>query len=135
MEDADGAGDHWILPRALGKAHGAAEGSALDAGLRVWDAECEDGDRISVLVNGVPVIQNRTLFNGKESFEVDLPYESNTIEVYAENGGTDCPPGRTPPDETVNSGAISISNAVRGGQQSWRLRQRGGSTARLIVQP
>src|SRR3990172_6081968 len=35
MEDADGTGDHRILPRTLGKSHSAPEGSALDAGFRV----------------------------------------------------------------------------------------------------
>lgn len=101
--------------------------------ITVWDAECEDGDRITVLINDVPVLNNHQLFNRKEAFDVTLPYETNTIEVFANNGGTDCPPGRKPLDQTVNSGAITVSDAIQGGRQTWRLRQRAGSKARIVV--
>ena len=46
--------------------------------------------------------------------------------------GLDCPPGCTPPDQTINSGAISIFPSIRGGTQEWRLRQRGDFLLRLL---
>jgi hypothetical protein len=103
--------------------------------ITVWDTACEDGDRITVRVNGVAVFENHPLLNRKESRTVTLPSDDNTIEVFANNGGTDCPPGQTPLDKTINSGAIAISGAVSGGNQDWQIRQRTGTTARLTVDP
>jgi hypothetical protein len=102
--------------------------------ITLWDSECEDGDRVSVRINGRVVVNNVTLTNARKSFEVSLPEPINSMELVTESTGTDCPPGSVPPDRTVNSGAMTVSNAVEGGSQSWRLANgTRGSTAQIRV--
>ena len=100
----------------------------------MWDSQCEDGDRVSVRINGQTVVNNVMLTNARKSFEVFLPEPVNSMELVSESSGTDCPPGTVPPDKTVNSGAMTVSSAIEGGSQSWQLaNSTRGSTARIIV--
>jgi hypothetical protein len=102
--------------------------------LTVWDTQCEDGDRISVRINGLIVASNVTLTNARKSFDVTLSEPINSMELISESSGTDCPPGRVPPDQTVNSGAMSVSDAIEGGTQNWQLANTTrGSSARIFV--
>ena len=102
--------------------------------ISVWDSQCEDGDRISVRINGLTVVNNVTLTNARKSFEVMLPEPINSLELISESTGTDCPAGRVPPSQTVNSGAMSVSDAIEGGNQSWQLANATrGSSARIFV--
>jgi len=102
--------------------------------ITVWDSQCEDGDRVSVRINGQTVVNNVILTNAKKSFDVTLPEPINSMELVSESTGTDCPPGTVPPDKTVNSGAMTVSNAIEGGNQSWQLANgTRGSTARITV--
>jgi hypothetical protein len=102
--------------------------------ITVWDTQCEDGDRISVRINGRVVAGNVTLTNARQSFDVMLPEPINSMELISESSGTDCPPGRVPLDQTVNSGAMSVSDAIEGGTQNWQLANTTrGSSARIFV--
>jgi hypothetical protein len=102
--------------------------------IAVWDTQCEDGDRISVRINGMTVVNNVTLTKARKSFDVTLSGPINSMELISESTGTDCPPGRVPLDQTVNSGAMAVSNAIEGGTQNWQLANRTrGSSAQIVV--
>jgi hypothetical protein len=102
--------------------------------ITLWDTQCEDGDRVSVRINGRTVVDNVTLTNARRSFDVSLPEPINSMDLISESTGTDCPPGTVPPDRTVNSGAMTVSNALEGGSQNWQLANgTRGSTAQIRV--
>lgn len=99
--------------------------------IKVWDHECVDGDAITLLIEGTPVLSNCKLTNVPKSVTVNLPHEQNRLKLIAVDSGTDCPP--KPKSQTYNSSAISISNATKGGRQEWRLREGQISEAVIIV--
>lgn len=72
--------------------------------LNIWDNEAEDGDIVTVFLNGAPVVSHLTLFNRPQAFRLTLRPGCNLIEILAENEGTQPP----------NTAAISV--APEGGQ-------------------
>jgi hypothetical protein len=100
--------------------------------ITVWDHGCEDGDKITLIINGVVHLRNYNLVKTKKSFQVNLPSGKNAFQLVAVDSGTDCPPKANKSD-TINSAAISVSNAVSGGNQTWLLKQGSSSNATIIV--
>ncbi|RZN82870.1 MAG: hypothetical protein EVB11_06775 [Winogradskyella sp.] len=100
--------------------------------INVWDHGCEDGDKITLRINGITHLSNYNLVKKKKSFQVTLPSGNNTLELIADDSGTDCPAKANKAD-TVNSAAISVSDATKGGYQTWLLKQGSSSRANFIV--
>jgi hypothetical protein len=103
-----------------------------DVTIDVWDSECEDGDKITLLINGRAVLSNHTLTKKKKSVRVRVPSGRNMLEIIAVDSGTDCPP-KANKAETRNTAAIAISHAVEGGRQSWNLRMGDRTQCEFIV--
>jgi len=101
--------------------------------ITIWDYGCEDGDKITLKINGKAYLSNYTITNAKKTIQVPLFWGNNTIEIIADDSGTDCPPGARDKSETINSAAISVSDAISGGNQSWSLKQGSSSKANVIV--
>jgi hypothetical protein len=55
--------------------------------LRLWDDAEMDGDTVSVLLNGRPVLVAHRLSHDPVKLRLDLRYGSNAIEVIAHNEG------------------------------------------------
>jgi hypothetical protein len=92
------------------------------AAIVVWDASCEDGDRIDLSFNGIACLSNYTLTKAKKTVYVDLSKGRNVLEVFAVDSGTDCPP------KAKNLTHVSIALSVSGPgleqvSQSWLVRQ------------
>jgi hypothetical protein len=74
--------------------------SATRAQIQLWDDTIEDGDMVTLIYNGKPLLQRYTLKAGKKTLEIPLsPGKADTLQLRAENLGS------TPP----NTAAISIS--------------------------
>jgi hypothetical protein len=58
----------------------------------IWDNAAEDGDIITIIVNGDIVAENVTIYNSPKSFTFNiLPSAKNYIRFYAVNEGTSSP--------------------------------------------
>lgn len=55
--------------------------------MQIWDAGKEDGDRISILVNGKKVLDNYTISHSVKEISFPLEQQHNTIVLHAENEG------------------------------------------------
>ena len=55
--------------------------------IELWDSAIEDNDRISVLLNGVVVLDNKEMKNKKEVLKLELLSGENILEFVAENEG------------------------------------------------
>lgn len=55
--------------------------------IELWDSAIEDNDRISVLLNGVVVLDNKEMKNKKEVLKIELLSGENILEFIAENEG------------------------------------------------
>jgi hypothetical protein len=55
--------------------------------IELWDSAIEDNDRISVLLNGVIVLNNKEMKNKKEVLKLELLSGENILEFVAENEG------------------------------------------------
>lgn len=55
--------------------------------LKLWDNATEDGDSISIMVNGKYIAKNVELTREKEKFVVKLEEGTNTITIFAHNEG------------------------------------------------
>ena len=102
--------------------------------ISVWDHGCEDGDVITLRINGQAFLSNYRLTNAVKNFNVTLPVGTNLLELVAVDSGTDCPPQ---PDrsKTWNSAAIKITHAIKGGNQTWKLKQGAVIRANFVVSP
>jgi hypothetical protein len=100
--------------------------------ISVWDHACEDGDIITLLINGRVYLSNHRLTNTKKEFNVTLNTGNNFLEIVAVDSGTECPanPDKT---NTRNSAAIHITNAIQGGDQSWELSMGARTGANFVV--
>ena len=107
--------------------------------LCVHDWACEDGDEVSVSVNGVEVLRTE-LFNEPKCVEAAVQEGANTVRLFAINDsgykcgggcGSSCSPGDPSTFSKENSGEITIT----GHQQTQRWEHRGGtgSSANLNV--
>ena len=100
--------------------------------ISVWDHGCEDGDIINLLINGQVYLSNHVLTNTKKVFNVTLNSGTNYLEIVAVDSGTDCP-AQQDRTKTRNSAAIHITNAIKGGDQSWELSMGARTGANFIV--
>ena len=66
--------------------------------IQIWDDEMEDGDIVSLNINGNWVLENYTLKKERKTIEVELNLDGNYLVMYAINEG------KNPP----NTAAISI---------------------------
>ena len=57
----------------------------------MWDNLQEDGDIVSILVNGKIVLREYTLLNKPKPVEIELQKGLNTIVMYAHNLGEQSP--------------------------------------------
>ena len=97
--------------------------------LCVRDHECEDGDRISVTVNGVQVFSGE-LYNSWSCQPVPVEPGANPISMFAINGtGFKGACGHA----DANTGEIRVTGTTSA-TQSWRHRGGAGSSARIVVQ-
>ena len=72
--------------------------------ITVWDSEDEDGDTISLYLNGEWILKEYALRNKKKNIKVEItPNEDNYLVLYAHNEG------KRPPNTT----AITISDGRR----------------------
>lgn len=96
----------------------------------VRDHECEDGDKVSVLVNGNGVLTAEIVADW-HCEEVTLMPGAHAIELRAVNGtgfkGEDCS------HADVNTGEIMIASDREDSVQRWRHRGGAGSSATLNV--
>jgi hypothetical protein len=71
--------------------------------LNLWDSGAIDGDIVSIMVNGVWVVQNLTLTGTKQPFNVTLnPSGYSYIMLYAHNEG----------DISPNTAAVSLNDGT-----------------------
>lgn len=68
--------------------------------LKIWDAEHIDGDRVTIMANGIPYLENKLITTEGETITIKLKEQLTTIEIIAVNVG------KIPP----NSARISIYN-------------------------
>jgi hypothetical protein len=106
----------------------ALQGNTLEVCVR--DHECEDGDRVSVTLNGQPVFANQKIFNAPTCRTVPARTGLNLILFRADNG-TGFEGACSHSDE--NTGQITVRGADRSGTQTWSLRGGAGTQARLAV--
>ncbi len=99
----------------------------------IWDHGCQDGDKITIEINGQAVVKNMALTKSKKTVPYTLPGAQNTFRLIATDSGKDCPP--KPKNKTWNSAAIEIKGAVKNGRQTWNLKQGADSRVNLIFQP
>ncbi len=74
-----------------------------DLKIKVWDNGTEDGDVISLFLNGKRIAHRFRITKGKASVQVKLQQEFNLLVLYAEDIGTIVP----------NTVAISIDDGVK----------------------
>ena len=55
--------------------------------MEVWDYGKEDGDVITILNNGVPILENYTVTKKKKTITVDLSNKKNLIKIITVNAG------------------------------------------------
>jgi hypothetical protein len=89
---------------------------------RIWDHGTQDGDIITVTLNGSTLVSGYSLTNAGTTFPVQYRRGQNVLVVRAHNEGSLGP----------NTAAISFANVVRGpSSQSYGLPT--GGTAQLII--
>ena len=86
-----------------------------DVTITVWDHGAEDGDIISIYLNGKVLKSNLKLTKKKQSFQVKLSGGQNRFEVEAVNEGS------TPP----NTATVEISNVTKGKSSQVYERKTG----------
>lgn len=60
--------------------------------LEIWDGTNEDGDQVTIELNGQPILSNYTLKNNKHTLTLDISHnELNFINIKALNEGGDPP--------------------------------------------
>lgn len=55
--------------------------------LQVWDDQYIDGDQITILVNGTPLISGHEVRQTMDTFQIALPTNTTTITISADNEG------------------------------------------------
>ena len=114
---------------SLSDVHVTVPAGQQEVELCVRDHECEDGDRISVSVNGAQVFSGE-LGNSWSCQQVPVEPGANPISMFAINGtGFKGACGH----DNVNTGEMRVTG-TSSATQSWRHRGGAGSSARLVVQ-
>lgn len=91
--------------------------------IRLWDINQEDGDIVSINLNGEWVIDNYVLTNKGEYFEFKLDGQVNYLVLHAHNLG-EIPP---------NTAGISVSDGV-GGEKEYTLRSNLYLSDSLLIE-
>lgn len=94
-----------------------------DIRIRLWDINQEDGDIVSVNLNGEWVIDNYVLTNEGEYFNFKLDGQVNYLVLHAHNLG-EIPP---------NTAGISVSDGV-GGETEYTLRSNLYLSDSLLIE-
>ena len=55
--------------------------------MQLWDSSVEDGDRMTVIINGEKVLSNATMFSKKNTISYPPTNGENVVEIIAENEG------------------------------------------------
>ncbi|WGH76559.1 hypothetical protein P8625_05210 [Tenacibaculum tangerinum] len=87
------------------------------------DYQYPDGDRVTIYVNGIPVVSNLTLEQRYQSFNIPLDEGVNEINIVALNQGTSGP--NTAAFKIYNDAGMLISS------NEWNLAT--GAKATIIV--
>jgi len=96
-----------------------------DVTITVWDHGTEDGDIISIYLNGKVMKSKLLLTNKKQSFRVNLTGGQNRFEVEAVNEGS------MPP----NTATVEISNVTKGKPSQVYERKSGQRTSMNLTAP
>ncbi len=96
-----------------------------DVTITVWDHGTEDGDIISIYLNGKVLKSKLLLTKKKQSFQVQLTGGQNRFEVEAVNEGS------TPP----NTATVEISNVTKGKPSQVYERKTGQRTSMNLTAP
>ncbi|MEJ2037515.1 MAG: hypothetical protein P8X55_01090 [Desulfosarcinaceae bacterium] len=99
--------------------------------LEVWDASCEDGDRINLSINGTLRLADQTLAKKKTILTLDLPRGSNTLEILALSSGSDCP--AKPKPRTHASVAVRITGGGLQLHKTWLIREGERVSERFVL--
>lgn len=91
--------------------------------IRLWDINQEDGDIVSVNLNGKWVIDHFQLTNAGNYFEFELEGQANYLVLHAHNLG-EIPP---------NTAGISVSDGV-GGETEYTLRSNLYESDALLIE-
>lgn len=113
--------------------------SNSDLEICVSDYECEDGDRVSVTIDGRSIFSNHELFNVPSCRHVDLNSVAGGQAVSGErfnirltaNNGTGYKGNCS--HRNVNTGRISVSGG--GGSDTWQVRGGSGTSSSVTFQP
>jgi hypothetical protein len=98
--------------------------TTLKPDITIWDHGIEDGDRVTILVNGKPFIENLTILHLPKSFSLELGEGDNIITVRALNEGYVSP----------NTASIKISSVTQGkAEQVWDLDQNENGEFKITV--
>jgi hypothetical protein len=96
-----------------------------DVTITIWDHGMEDGDIISIYLNGKILKSKLKLTNKKQSFKVKLTGGQNRFEVEAVNEGS------SPP----NTATVEISNVTKGQPSQVYERKSGQRTSMNLTAP
>jgi len=96
-----------------------------DVTITVWDHGAEDGDIISIYLNGKVIKSKLLLTKKKQSFRVQLTGGQNQFEVEAVNEGS------TPP----NTATVEISNVTKGKPSQVYERKTGKRASMNLTAP
>ena len=100
----------------------------LDISIR--DYECEDGDRVTVTLNGQVVFSNEEIFNSWKTRRFRASPGLNDITLRADNGSGF--KGKCSYAD-ANTGEIRVTGSDRGKTTQWSLRGGAGTVGRLAV--
>ena len=93
-----------------------------NSSIRLWDHEIEDGDLVTVTLNGSPIVTSHFLTNAGTVFPVHYRFGRNVLVIHALNEGSLSP----------NTASISFADVVQGP----KVQQYGlptGATVQLII--
>lgn len=90
--------------------------------IRLWDYELEDGDILTVNLNGTPVVSGVTVLNAGASFPIRYRRGRNVLTIRAHNEGPNPP----------NTPGISFADVVQGAS-SRTYRLTTGQVVRLVI--
>ena len=97
--------------------------NSLSTTLRVWDHASEDGDIISVYVNGQWVIENKVITNAGETITLPLLFGDNDIVFYAVNQG----------DSGPNTFSLEFNDGISSTNQTRKWDMTTGETRAIRV--
>jgi hypothetical protein len=90
--------------------------------IRLWDHEVEDGDLVTVTLNGSPLVVSHYLTNAGTIFPVDYRLGRNVLVIHALNEG----------NLTPNTASIGLADVVQGpNTQQYGLPT--GATVQLVI--